>query len=268
MQKSTHTTVAGLQVVHETPNPEFKSKDDQYWLSGFDEYVRILSSDPKTAHRVSDILSWRVQVFSTRNVSTAQKIVYAKEFMFTYRGHANANAWCEKFASDHVLRGDFLLKESSSKPSKYSEAEKATYAKTKKDNANSRNSPRRRLDRGTARNQVGDGTPYSRRRNDTRDRGQNDRRGRDPERGDRDRNDRSDRSSTRDRNDRAQPTSDRPCRSRVLGRNEPCTYGDKCKFSHKCIFCDNKHHAAKDCPNWTTDKAEAANTKFNMRIQL
>jgi hypothetical protein len=267
MQKLTHSTVAGLPVVHEIPTPEFKSKDDQYWLSGFDEYVRILSSDTKTAHRVSDILSWRVQVFSTRNVSTAQKIVYAKEFMFTYRGHAHANAWCEKFATDHVLRGDFLLKESSSKPSKYSDAEKTAYSKSKKDNAKFKVSPRGRRDRGAARNQVGDGTPYSRRRSETHDRGQSDRRGRDTERNDRDRSDRNDRGGTRDRSDRAQQTANRPCRSRV-GRNEQCTYGDKCKFSHKCIFCDNKTHAAQDCPNWTTDKAEAANSKFNMRIQL
>jgi hypothetical protein len=45
-KKPTHTVVAGLQVVTEIQDPEFKSTDERHWLSGFDEYVQILSSEP------------------------------------------------------------------------------------------------------------------------------------------------------------------------------------------------------------------------------
>jgi hypothetical protein len=48
-----------------------------------------------------------------------------------------------------------------------------------------------------------------------------------------------------------------------------CAYGDRCKFSHRCIFCpDNKSHSAKECPSWNAEQAAAANTKYAMRIQL
>jgi hypothetical protein len=42
-KKPTHTVVAGLQVVTEIQDPEFKSTDEKHWLTGFDEYVQILS---------------------------------------------------------------------------------------------------------------------------------------------------------------------------------------------------------------------------------
>ena len=264
MQKVTHSTVAGLQVVHDIPNPEFKSTEDRYWLTGLDEYIRILSADPKTAHRVQDILAWRVQLFSTINVSVAQKVIYAKEFMFTYRGHANAHAWCEKFANDHALRAEFLIRDSPLAPTKkgaaaqkYTDAERLAYNKAQRERKTAAN---RRWDDGP-RNQPnaqngrrGRDMPYSRDNNGRGDRPNN-----------RETNDRNN-NRDRDRNDRPIQISDRPCRSRV-GKNEVCAYGDKCRFSHKCQFCD-RSHAAKDCQSWTVDKAEAVNAKFNMRIKL
>ena len=266
-QRVHHSTIAGMQVVHEAPNPEFKSTNDEYWLTGFDEYVRILSADPTTLYRVSDILAWRVQVFSSRGVSTAQKIIYAKEFMFTYRGPANANAWCEKFANDHVLRSEFLIKDQQGpRPSRYSDADREAYNKSKKERPTRRRDASRRDNRGTTRPHVDTSdAPYDRR---PRDHGQGARRGRDTDRTENDRSSRDDRGGNRDRNDRGQPSRDRPCRSRV-GKAEVCAYGDRCKFSHRCIFCpDNKSHSAKECPSWNAEQAAAANTKYAMRIQL
>jgi hypothetical protein len=265
MQKATHTTVAGLQVIHDIPNPEFKSTDDRYWLTGLDEYVRILSADPKTAYRVQDILAWRVQLFSTINVSVAQKVIYAKEFMFTYRGHANAHSWCEKFASDHALRSEFLIRDSTSTATvkgttaqKYTAAEKQAYNKAQRDRktaaANRRGEDGPRYQPNAQSGRRGRDAPYSRDNNNRGDRPNN-----------RESNDRSN-NRDRDRNDRSMQISDRPCRSRV-GKQEVCSYGDKCRFSHKCMFCD-RSHAAKDCPSWTMERAEAVNAKYNMRIKL
>jgi hypothetical protein len=59
--------------------------------------------------------------------------------MFKYRGLLNAQKWCDKFANDHELRTDWLLRENTapspaSKPP-YTAQERATYNKARKENA-------------------------------------------------------------------------------------------------------------------------------------
>jgi hypothetical protein len=191
--------------------------------------------------------------------------------MFKYRGLLNAQKWCDKFANDHELRTDWLLRENTapspaSKP-RYTAQERATYNKARKENA--------RTTKLTAKHS----TPYTsqqgrRDRGDTQygDRGANQRGDRDENQSDRRRSD-----YQRDQRNRDQPGERNrdqpgerppaPCRSRV-GKQEPCVYGDKCRFSHKCLWCDGKDHPAKECPNWTQAKADAANAKFNMRLTL
>jgi hypothetical protein len=75
---------------------------------GLDKMLAMMAAEPALAHRLPDFTQWLYLVWSSELGTGADKVKYCKEFMWKYRGSANARDWAGKFHSDFQLAIAYL----------------------------------------------------------------------------------------------------------------------------------------------------------------
>ena len=104
------TSSAGCTSLRTEPEEADFSEDldpVKFW-QGLEFYIGILSSHEETRDRVPDVLAWKSKVSEFKNALGRMKVLYMKEFMYKYRGAAEARNWCDKFETDISLMTQYL----------------------------------------------------------------------------------------------------------------------------------------------------------------
>lgn len=75
---------------------------------GLDKMLAMMAAEKALAHRLPDFTQWLYLVWSSELGTSTEKVKYCKEFMWKYRGAANAKDWVGKFHSDFQLTMAYL----------------------------------------------------------------------------------------------------------------------------------------------------------------